>query len=95
MFLVLALSHNIIYFNRRRKFKTILLIRVALGLFGFCVTILLSFKVSSLVAWFNNDDQVTGLKLVWGNFFIISLLLQMVMLARSGARPQHQQKYLM
>ena len=74
IFLLLALSHNIFYsFNHKESLKKLMSDKeVRLGLFTVvCITIILSLKhMSTISLEFNyNDPFVSGLKLVWGNFF--------------------------
>ena len=74
IFLLLALSHSIIYsLNKKASLKKIISDKeIRLGLFTVsCITIVLSLKDMSLIsAELNlNSSFLSGLKLVWGNFF--------------------------
>ena len=74
IFLLLALSHNIFYsLNRKPRLKNLKFDKeIRLGLFAIvCITIILSIKNLSLMSSeINlNESFVSGLKLVWGNFF--------------------------
>ena len=74
IFLLLALSHSIIYsLNKKASLKKLISDKeIRLGLFTVsCITIVLSLKDMSLIfAEFNsNSSFLSGLKLVWGNFF--------------------------
>ena len=74
IFLLLAISHNIMFsFNKKESLKKVLFNReLRLGLLIIiCVTLILSLKNSSFnLVYFNvNEPFLNGLKLIWGNFF--------------------------
>ena len=74
VFLLLALSHNIFYsLNKKASFKKIKFDKeIRLDVLAvFCVTLLLSLKDMSLISSKSNSDDfyLSGLKLIWGNFF--------------------------